>query len=110
MAMIPNPPPGVPMDPMGMPPAGPTMGQMPMEQPQQAGDTEMLVAELAQHAGRVREIVGQLNSRGIDIESALASAAAVEQEPDPLGGAGLPPENGLGGNTGVPPGLLEGLV
>jgi len=103
MAMMPNAPPGPPIDPMGMP-------QMPMGQPQQAGDTEMLVAELAQHAGRVREIVGQLNSRGIDIESALASAAAVEQEPDPLGGAGLPPENGLGGNTGVPPGLLEGLV
>ncbi len=37
MAMLPNPPPGQPMDPMGMP-------QMPMEQPQQAGDTEMLVA------------------------------------------------------------------
>ena len=102
MAMLPNAPPGPPIDPMGMP-------QMPMEQPQQAGDTEMLVAELAQHAGRVQEIIGELNARGVDINSALVGA----QEPmmaDPLGGAGLPPEEGLGGNTGIPAGLLEGTV
>jgi hypothetical protein len=105
MAMIPNAPPGVPIDPMGMPTAGPTTGQ----QPQQAGDTEMLVAELAQHAGRVQEIIGELNARGVDIDSALAGAQE-PMMPDPLGGAGLPPESGLGGNTGVPAGLLEGLV
>ena len=102
MAMMPNAPPGgLPMDPM----AGP---QMPMEQPQQAGDTEMLVAELAQHAGRVQEIVGELNARGVDIDPALASA----QDPmmaAPLGGAGLPPENGLGGNTGASGGM-PGLI
>ena len=105
MAMIPNAPPGVPpMDPMGMP-----QEAMPMEQPQQAGDTEMLVAELAQHAGRVQEIIGELNARGVDIDTALAGAQE-PMMPDPLGGAGLPPENGLGGNTGLPQGLLGELA
>jgi len=104
MAMMPNAPPGgPPMDQMAAP-------QMGMEQPQQAGDTEMLVAELAQHAGRVREIVGQLNARGIDIDRALESAAVVAEGTDPLGGSGVPPENGLGGNTGLPQGLLGELA
>ena len=106
MAMLPNAPPGPPMDPMGMP-------QMPMEQPQQAGDTEMLVAELAQHAGRVREIMSQLSARGIDVEQALESAVAVQPGavmPQPLGEVPVIPEEGLGGNTGLPAGLLEGMV
>tara|TARA_R110002110_G_scaffold165259_1_gene365595 strand:+ start:522 stop:833 length:312 start_codon:yes stop_codon:yes gene_type:complete len=103
MAMMPNAPPGgPPMDQMAAP-------QMGMEQPQQAGDTEMLVAELAQHAGRVQEIIGELNARGVDIDTALAGAQE-PMMPDPLGGAGLPPENGLGGNTGLPQGLLGELA
>ena len=102
MAMMPNAPPGPPIDPMGQ--AILETPQKPPEEP--SADTESLVIELGSAVQNVQRIMGELEARGINVEEAIASAGT---EPPALGNMGGEPV-GVGEELGMPVGGNTGLL
>ena len=82
------------------PPMGPPVGN-PMGAPNQAANPDALMQELSALAQRAQEIMGELQSMGIDPSQIMGGPPAPNGGPDMMGPSPEMPPAG-----GMPPGLL----